>query len=96
LALRLGGLSSGLWLGLLAVFAEIDESHLVGHDLDLGFLLAGGFIFPGFLLEAAFNVEAEAFGEELAAVLGGLAEYGYVNKVALFVLLVLIVIPDPV
>jgi hypothetical protein len=89
LALRLGLLAG-------AVLAEVDKSHFVSHDFNLGFLLAGGFVLPIFLLEAAFNVEAEAFGEELAAVLGGLAEYGYVNKVALFVLLVLIVIPDPV
>jgi hypothetical protein len=96
LALRLGGLSSGLWLGLLAVFAEVDESHLVGHDFDFRFLLAGGLIFPLLLLEAALDMQAEAFGEELTAVFGGLAEYGYVDKVAFLMLLVLVVIPYPV
>jgi hypothetical protein len=96
LALGRGCLPGGLGLGFLAVFAEVNKRHLVGNDFDFGFLLAGGFIFPSFLFEAAFNVEAETFGEELAAVLGGLAKNGYVDEVCFFVLLVLIVIPYPV
>jgi hypothetical protein len=98
LALRLGGLSSGLGLGFLAgaVLAEINKGHFVSHDFDFGFLLAGGFVLPSFLLEAAFDMQAEAFSEELAAVFGGLAKHGYVNEVAFLVLLVLIVIPHPI
>ena len=79
-----------------SVVAEVDEGHFVSHDFDFGFLLAGGLVFPSFLFETAFNVEAETFGEELTAVLGGLAEYGYVDEVTFLVLLVLIVIPDSI
>jgi hypothetical protein len=93
LALGRGCLPGWLGLGLLAVFAEVDEGYFVSHDLDLGFLLAGGLIFPLLLLEAALDMQAEAFGEELTAVFGGLAEYGYVDKVAFLMLLVLVVIP---
>ena len=89
LALRLG-----LWAG--AVVAEIDERHFVGNDFYFGFFLACRFVFPSLLLEAAINVDAQAFGEELAAILSGFAEDGDIDKIGVFVLGVLLVVPDPI
>lgn len=90
-----GGLGG---LGLLAgaVLAEINERDFVGDYFDLGFFLARRFVFPSLLLEAALDVDAQAFGEELAAILSGFAEDGDIDKIGVFVLGVLLVVPDPI